>query len=197
MKRAKSVDDYINSSESWRSELKQLREILNAMSLTEKIKWGAPCYTCEGKNIVGVAAFNSYVGLWFYQGALLKDDRKVLVNAQEGVTKSLRQWRMQSAKEIKPTFIKRYVKEAIQLVKDGKSIVPAMKVSVIIPPELKGALKKNRAAERQFSELTPGRQRAYAEYISTPKRDETKQSRLKKIIPMIRSGMGLNDKYRC
>ena len=40
MKRAKSVDDYIKSSENWQDELNQLREILNSTELAEEIKWG-------------------------------------------------------------------------------------------------------------------------------------------------------------
>jgi uncharacterized protein YdeI (YjbR/CyaY-like superfamily) len=197
MKRAKSVDDYIRSSKCWQVELKRLREILNATELTEEVKWGAPCYTYNGKNVIGIGAFKAYVGLWFHQGALLKDENKVLVNAQEGVTKALRQWRMQSAKEIRPAIIRRYVKEAIQLVIDGKSVGPAKKKPVIVPPELTKALQENKGAENTFNNLTPGRQREYAEYISEAKRVETKKSRIEKVMPMIKSGVGLNDKYRC
>jgi len=197
MKRHKSVDDYIQSSAQWRNELAQLRSVLVSTELTEEVKWGAPCYTFDGKNVVGIGGFKSYVGLWFHQGALLKDDKKVLINAQEGVTKALRQWRMNSAKEIKPAIIKRYVREAIQLVKDGKNIGPAKKKPVVVPAELKKALQKSKVATDQFSELTPGKQREYAEYIGAAKREETKISRIKKILPMIRSGIGLNDRYRC
>jgi len=197
MKRAKSVDEYIKTSDNWRAELKQLREILKGTELTEEVKWGAPCYTYEGKNVIGVAAFKSYLGLWLHQGALLKDDKKALINAQEGVTKALRQWRMHSASEIKPAIIKRYVKEAIQLVKDGKSIGPAKKKPVAVPPELQKALQKNKAAAQEFESLTPGRQREYADYVSEAKRKETKQSRIAKVMPMIKTGIGLHDKYRC
>ena len=197
MKRAQTVNEYIDTSEHWRDELKQLREILKKTALAEEVKWGGPCYTFDGKNVVGIGAFKSYFGLWFFQGALLADDEKVLTNAQEGRTKALRQWRMKSAKEIKPAGITRYVKEAIQLVKDGKSIGPAKKKPAVIPPELSKALQKNKTTEKAFESLTPGRQREYAEYISEAKRDQTKQSRVEKIIPMIKAGVGLHDKYRC
>lgn len=90
MKRANSVDDYIKTSDNWQDELVQLRGILAATGLVEEVKWGAPCYTSNGENVVGIGAFKSYFGLWFFQGALLRDDQKVLVNAQEGKTKALR-----------------------------------------------------------------------------------------------------------
>ncbi len=196
MKRAKSVDDYIDNAEFWNDELVRLRDILRQTELTEEVKWGAPCYTYEGKNVVGIGAFKSYVGLWFYQGALLADESNVLINAQEGKTKALRQWRMQSSSDLKPAPIKRYVKEAIQLVKDSKSIGPAKKKSVTVPAELLKELESNKVAARRFSELTPGKQREYAEYISAAKREATKLSRIRKIIPMIKSGVGLSDKYK-
>ena len=196
MKRSKSVDDYINAAETWQPELRKLRDILQSTTLQEEIKWGAPCYTCDGKNVVSIGAFKSYVGLWFHQGALLNDDKGVLINAQAGKTKALRQWRMQSSKDIKPALIKRYVKEAMQFVKAGRSIGPARKKPAAVSPELKTALQKNKSAAKKFSELTPGRQREYSDYINEAKRNETRKSRIAKIIPMIKSGIGLNDKYR-
>ena len=196
MKRYKTVDAYIDGSEQWRGVLRTLRQVLNSTGLNEEVKWGAPCYTYKGKNIVGIGSFKSYAGLWFHQGALLKDESKVLINAQEGVTKALRQWRMHSSREIKPALIKRYVKEAMALVDAGKEIGPAKKKSVVVPTELTSALRKNQAALRKFEELTPGRQREYADYVASAKRAETKQSRLAKILPMIAAGTGLNVKYR-
>ena len=196
MKRASSVDEYISDAGVWQTELKRLREILLSTELQEEVKWGGPCYTYDGKNVVGMAGFKSYFGLWFHQGALLKDQKKILLNAQEGKTRALRQWRMQSAKEIKPTIIKRYVKEAIKLAKEGKQITAARKKPLVVPAELKNALKSNKKANENFKNMRLGRQREYADYIADAKRDDTKLRRLEKILPMISKGAGLHDKYR-
>jgi len=196
MGRTKSVDDYIGNATYWGTELARLRDVLRQTELTEEIKWGAPCYTCENKNVVSLGAFKSYFGLWFHQGALLADKSKVLVNAQEGKTRALRQWRMHSAQDIKPVIVKRYVKEAIQLVRAGKSIGPVRKKPMNVPDELLSALENDIAAARKFAELTPGKQREYAAHINDAKRSATKLSRIRKIIPLIKSGAGLNDKYR-
>ncbi len=196
MKRYKTVDDYIVNAGEWRAALERLREILNTTPLTEEVKWGAPCYTHSGKNVVGLAAFKGWVCLWFHQGALLKDPSGVLINAQEGKTKALRQWRMTSLKDIKPNIIKRYVKEAIALVDAGKEIKAARGKSVDIPDELSRAMRRYKGATAGFRGLTPGKQREYAEYIASAKRDDTKQKRLDKVLPMIAAGVGLNDKYR-
>jgi len=135
-------------------------------------------------------------GLWFFQGALLKDDKKVLMNAQEGRTKALRQWRMQTAKEIRPAIIKSYVKEAINLAREGRQIAPSRGKPVIVPPELKKALRADKSASEKFRNLRLGLQREYAEYIVDAKRDDTKLRRIEKILPMLRNGVGLHDKYR-
>ena len=89
MQRAKSVDEYVENASVWGDELRRLREILKTTPLDEEVKWGGPCYTWKGKNVVGVGAFKSYFGLWFHQGALLSDDAGVLINAQEGKTRAL------------------------------------------------------------------------------------------------------------
>lgn len=196
MKRYKSVDDYIANADDWQTELERLRDILNATALVEEVKWGAPCYTHKGKNVVGLAAFKSWVCLWFHQGALLSDDSRVLINAQEGKTRALRQWRMTSARDIKPAIIKRYVKEAISLVDQGKEIKPERLKTVDVPDELARAMRRHKGATAAFRKLTPGRQREYAEHITSARRDETKQKRIARILPMIASGIGLHDKYR-
>ncbi len=166
--------------------------------MTETIKWGVPVYITEGKNIVGLGAFKSYVGLWFFQGALLYDKKKKLINAQEDKTKALRQWRFNSVKEIEAESetIKRYLEEAILNQKQGREIKPERKKSLEIPKEFIGFFKKDKKVKESFNSLSLSKQREYAEYISEAKRDETKQKRLLKIVPIILKGKGLNYKYR-
>ena len=52
------------------------------------------------------------------------------------------------------------------------------------------------SARKAFAELTPGRQREYADYVAEAKRADTTSRRIAKILPMIRLGGGLHDKYR-
>ena len=196
MKRAKSVEDYIAAAGSWSAELEQLRNILQSTGLEEAVKWGAPCYVLDGKNVVGIGAFKSYFGLWFFQGALLTDKNNKLINAQEGKTQAMRQWRMQSAEDIKPRVIRSYVKESIALARAGKEIKANRAKPLVIPAELKKALAKNKPAALAFKKMRPGLRREYANYIAEAKRDATRQRRLQKILPMISQGTGLNDRYR-
>ena len=48
-----------------------------------------------------------------FKWCISKDKQKKLINAQEGVTKALRQWRFSSVDEIVPELIKAYIHEAI------------------------------------------------------------------------------------
>lgn len=124
MKFSAQVDQYIAKKSKWPELLTLLREIVGASELDETIRWGTPTYTLNCKNILGLGAFKSFVALWFFQGALLNDPLKVLVNAQEGKTRALRQWRFTSTDEIIPSQVKAYINEAIKNQKQGRSIKP-------------------------------------------------------------------------
>lgn len=196
VQRYKSVEDYLDGHEHWRLLLNRLRTILNACEVDETVKWGQPCYTHGGKNVAGIGAFKEFVSVWFFQGALLRDDHGVLVNAQEGKTRAMRQWRFQSADEIDEPLLRAYVDEAIENQCQGKAIRAERNKPVEVPDELAGALAESRDAGERFDALTPGKQREYAGYIAQAKRVETRVRRLEQILPMIRAGRGLNDKYK-
>ena len=129
------------------------------------------------------------------QGALLKDEKKVLINAQEGKTKGMRQWRFSSEEEMDDTLILSYIHEAINNQKEGKEVKPEAK-TLSIPPELKEALAADAQLAETFDTLSTSVKREFAEYITEAKKEETRHRRLQKIIPMIQQGIGLNDKYR-
>ncbi|MBQ4805756.1 YdeI/OmpD-associated family protein [Aquimarina sp. MMG015] len=197
MENSKTVDVFIKSKLHWKKSLELLRSIMISTEMKETIKWGTPTYTIDGKNVIGLTAFKSYVGIWFHQGVFLKDDQGKLINAQEGKTKGLRQWRFSSYEEIEKDLVLQYVLEAIQNQKDGKEIIikkPSTNINV--PEELKVILEANKDLKNSFEKLPLFKQKEYTEYITSAKRDTTKASRLEKIIPMILRGVGLGDKYR-
>ena len=191
-----SVSQIIDTNQHYSEELRELRRILLSLPLKETVKWGAPCYTHAGKNVVSIGGFKQYFGLWFFQGALLDDAAGHLVNAQEGKTKALRQWRMQSMDDIDAKAIRRYVEEAINLVATGQEIRASRPATLDLPPELEQGLGRTRGARTAFHALTPGRQREYARYISEARREATRLSRVEKVLPMILRGSGLYDRYR-
>jgi uncharacterized protein YdeI (YjbR/CyaY-like superfamily) len=188
----KKVWDKVNN---WETELELLRDIIAKTQLLATTKWGGEVFTFNGKNTIGIGGFKNYFTIWFFNGVFLNDDQKVLVNAQEGVTKSLRQWRFYSATEIDEKAILSYIGEAIENEKLGRKLAPSKKQTIISDFFLK-ELNGNLELKKGFEKLTPGKKREYLEYIDTAKREETKISRFEKIKPMILLGMGLNDQYK-
>jgi len=181
----------------WGVELDILKAIIAKTALVETNKWGGCVYVYQNKNIVGVGGFKNFFTLWFFNGAYLKDKKKYLVNANEGVTKSLRQWRFTSKDEINESEILTYIQEAIENEKEGKIIKPKKSNdTIIIPPILQREFDNDPLLKDAFLKFSPYKQKEFIEYIETAKREETRLSRIEKIKPMIITNIGLNDKYR-
>src|SRR5438477_8483704 len=105
--------------ERWKAEIAEMRRVLAGFAMREECKWGKPTYTVAGKNIVILQGFKEYFGLGFFQGALLADPKKVLV--QLGQVHAGRVMKFTSAKDIasKAVTIKSYVREAIAVERAG------------------------------------------------------------------------------
>lgn len=191
-----NVDEYIIRHEEWEEEIRALRKMLLSTELEETIKWGSPVYTLNGKNVVGIGAFKNHCALWFFQGALLEKNTAMLTNAQEGKTKALRQIKFEKDEELPLKDLIKYVQEAIKNQKAGKEIKPETGREVEIPALLNTAFENDSDLKTAFFELTAGKQRDYCQYIEEARQDSTKLNRLEKITPMIKSGVGLNDKYK-
>jgi uncharacterized protein YdeI (YjbR/CyaY-like superfamily) len=114
----KSVPKW-NKVNNWELELEILKSIISKTELVETTKWGGPVFTLNGKNVIGILGFKNYFAIWFYKGVSLKDESNVLINAQEGITKSLRQWRFTAKDEIDEILLLDYISEAIALEKSG------------------------------------------------------------------------------
>lgn len=196
MKKVNSVEEYIEVNSHFGEALNVLRELANSTELEETLKWNSPVYEINGKKVLGFGSFKHHFGIWFFNGVFLKDAKNLLVAASD-TTKGLRQMRFESIGDINPDVVLSYMKEAIENQKLGKEIKSEHKGSAVnVPTALTSALKVNSVLADAFQLLTPGKQREYAEYIATAKREDTKLSRIKKIKPMIIKGLSLNEKYK-
>ena len=72
------VDAHIRESNQWPEEITRLRPILLGCELAEDIRWGKPCYSHNGSNIVIIQEMKGFPALMFFKGALLKDPEGVL-----------------------------------------------------------------------------------------------------------------------
>lgn len=197
MSPSEKVTQYIEKHPKWSEQLSIMRKVLKSTPVMEAIKWGAPSYSYNDKILIGLAAFKNHMAIWFHQGVFLKDKQNKLLNAQEGKTKALRQWRFEENDTIDKNLLRDYIEEAIENCKSGKEVKASRKTKVVtLEPILKKALAKDKDLKKAFDALTPGRQREYAEHIASAKREATQLSRLEKITPMVLAGQGLHDKYK-
>jgi uncharacterized protein YdeI (YjbR/CyaY-like superfamily) len=189
------VDFFFNKAEKWQEEYKRLRKIILDCPLAEELKWGVPCYTLEGKNIVLIHGFKEYCAILFVKGALLKDAGGILVQQTENV-QSARQVRFTNVQEIVELepILKAYIYEAIEVEKAGLNVDFKKASEFTMPEELINKLEAVPGLQDAFEALTPGRQRAYILYFSAPKQSKTRESRIEKYMQHILDGKGLNDR---
>ena len=188
------VDAFLSRAKEWRAEFEQLRTILLDCELTEDFKWGKPCYTVEGSNIVLMHGFKDYCALLFFKGALLTDAADILIQQTKNV-QSARQIRFTSVDEIVEMdhIIKAYVSNAIEVEKAGLEVEFKDTSEFECPEEFQQKLDENPALKAAFEALTPGRQRGYLLYFSGAKQSKTREVRVKKYTQHILDGKGLND----
>ncbi len=175
--------------ERWRAEIAELQRILSGFDLREERKWGKPCYTLDGNNVVIIQGFKEYCALGFFQGALLKDPKKLLV--QLGQVQAARVMKFTSAKEIaaKAATVKAYLREAVAAAKAGKK-VEIKRREIPLPDELKAKFRSDPKFKRAFEALTPGRQRGYLFHFTGAKQSATRTARIEKAMPAIFEGRG-------
>jgi uncharacterized protein YdeI (YjbR/CyaY-like superfamily) len=188
------VDVFLSKAKKWQEEFKKLRMIILDCQLTEELKWGVPCYTYQKRNIVLMHGFKEYCALLFIKGALLQDANGILIQQTENVQAG-RQIRFTNIREIVEleSILKAYIYEAIEVEKAGLKVNFKKTTEFIIPEEFQNKLDEIPALKTAFDALTPGRQRAYIFYFSTPKQAKTREARVEKYMQKILTGKGLND----
>ncbi len=188
------VDFFFSKAKSWQNEYLKMREIALGCGLTEELKWGCPCYTFNGNNVVLIHGFKEYCAFLFFKGALLHDAEGMLIQQTENVQSS-RQIRFTDLSEINKSakVLKAYINEAIEVEKAGLKVALKKTKEYAVPEEFQKQLNKKASLKKAFEALTPGRQRAYLLHFSAPKQSKTREARVEKCIPQILAGKGLND----
>lgn len=190
-----AADAFYSKARPWHEEMLLLREILLSGTLTEEMKWGKPCYTFQGHNVVILIPMKEHCALMFFKGSLIRDDHGILVLPGEE-SQSGRQVRFTGTEEIRAneTLLKDLLAQAVAIEKSGQKVVFKKPSAFSIPEEFKLRLEENPVLKSAFEALTPGRQRAYLLYFAAAKQSPTRISRIKKCEPLILQGKGLNDR---
>jgi uncharacterized protein YdeI (YjbR/CyaY-like superfamily) len=188
------ADFFFDKDTQWKKEYGKLRTLILDCGLTEELKWGCPCYTFEGRNIVLIHGFKEYCALLFFKGALLNDPDDILIQQTENV-QAARQIRFTNLKEIVKMgrTLKTYIYEAIEVERAGLQVKLKKTKEFAIPEEFQKRLDKSSTLRAAFEALTPGRQRGYLLYFSAAKQPKTRESRIEKYKQHILDGKGLED----
>jgi len=188
------VESQLQNAKLWKEELLSIRQVLLDCPLEEEMKWKKPCYTYQGKNIVGLVGFKDAPALVFYKGALLQDADGLLKKPGEH-TQEGRVLRFKGIDEILALekTIKAYVFEAIEVEKAGIKLPDSEKKQLEFPDELKNRFDADEKLKEAFEALTPGRQRAYLIHFTGSKQSKTREARIDKYADRILKGYGFHD----
>lgn len=188
------VDAFLARTKTWRDEFEALRAVLGALPLEEALKWGRPCWTRNGKNIVLMHGFKEYCALLFFKGALLPDPENVLVTLTD-TAQAQRQIRFTEAAQVhvlRETIVA-YVERAIAVEEAGLKVAFRKVEEYPIPEEFQVRLDADSALAEAFGGLTPGRRKAYLLHFAGAKQSATRAARVEKNLSRILEGKGLLD----
>ena len=187
------VDAYIGRSEKWPDESAALRPVLLECGLTEEIKWGKPCYSHDGTNMVIMQEMKEFLALMFFKGALMNDPAGVLEEQGPNSRSALRMC-FRSVADVRrlTKTVKAYIAEAIDVEDAGLEVGPAPEV--VFVAELQERLDRDKKFKAAFDALTPGRRREYNLHIGDAQQTATRKSRVKKCAPKILAGKGFRDR---
>lgn len=159
--------------------------------MIEDWKWG-PNYYKEGM-VCGFWYFKTHVTLTFFQGAVLKDKKKVLLKNEGNLHN--RHIKFTDVNQIDEKLLIEYITEAVINNEKGLKITEAKDKTIIIPEDFKKLLTKNKLLVN-FEEMSYSRRKDYVQWIEGAKRSETRARRIDQAISKIRDKIGLNDHYK-
>lgn len=194
-----AIDQYISQQQPFAQEImSQLRDVIHTASpeMSEAIKWRHPCFENSGL-VCAMAAFKQHVTFSFFKGKLLDDSASIFSKNDNNELTSLK---FKSLSEI-PTneILISYVQQAIALNStpkpEKKKSVRKNKADLVIPDYFSAALADNQAAKDVFNNFSYSKQKDYIEWLTSAKREATRNSRLATAITWIAEGKSRNWKY--
>lgn len=181
----------------WTEALEALRAIVLGTGLQETVKWGSPCYTLQGKNVVMIVSFKEFCALQFFRGASLQDPQGLLESP--GPNSRFSRWlKFRSGDEVlrRRAKAKAFLEQAIALEGAAQAAPKVARIPAEepVPEELARRLAKDSALRKAFAALTPGRRRSHILYIAGAKQSSTRETRVDRVAPVILAGRGFNER---
>ena len=189
------IDAYIeNAPDFAKPILTHLRDLVHAgcPNVQETMKWSVPHFDYNGI-MCTMACFKEHCAFGFWKAALI-------LGEETGDQAAGNFGRIKKVSDLPSKRIMiGYIKEACRLNEEGvkapmrrKSAEPK---ELVVPPWFTAALKKNRAAQKEFDAFSPSHRREYVEWLEDAKTDATREKRLATALEWIAEGKSRHWKY--
>jgi uncharacterized protein YdeI (YjbR/CyaY-like superfamily) len=200
------IDAYIAKAADFaRPILTHIRQLVHKAcpGATETVKWSMPFFEYNSSILCNMAAFKQHCAFGFWNAPLLKDPEGLLHVKDKNAMGHFD--RITSIKDLpSDKILLSYIKEAAQLIKDGKGMraqpkkdakkTPAAPLPV--PAGLTEALKKNKKAQATFEAFPPSHRKEYIEWITEAKTDITRDKRIATTLEWLTEGKSRNWQYK-
>jgi uncharacterized protein YdeI (YjbR/CyaY-like superfamily) len=187
------IDEYIKKAPVFAQPIcTKLRQIIRKADpgIVEDWKWG-PNFNKKGM-VCGFSAFKEHVSFVFFQGAMLKDPKKIL--ALGGSNVHNRTVKFMGLKDIDEKTLIAYIKEAVAPNTRGVKAQPEKK-QVTVPADLKKALAANKKAHANFEQLAYTYRKEYIKWIEEAEQPETRQRKIQQTVGKVAAGKKMHEKY--
>ena len=189
------VDDFIDRQQRWAEALAILRDIVLSCRLEEELKWGQPCYSMDGMNLIILGSYRDACVISFLKGSVLSDPEAWLEKPGPNTIHG-RVIRFTAADEIRRRSerLRSYILESIECQRSGKAVAEqTADGSIPFPDELVARFRVDKSYEKAFLALTPGRQRAYLIHFTGTTTPSTRMARIDRYRQRILYGIGMQD----
>lgn len=172
---------------------KRLRKLILSADpeIIEDWKWG-PNYYLNGM-VCGFWGFKKHVSFVFFQGSLLKDKKKILLQNQGNVHN--RHIKFTDVKQIDDKVILEYLFEAIDNNRKGLKINETKDKTIVIPSDVEKVFKKAKVLA-YFESLAFSHRKEYIQWIESSKKEETRTKRIEQAIEKLLDKQSMHAKYK-
>lgn len=187
---SKNPDLWIESCGDFSREFcRELRERILEWEpdLTESIKWNLLCFSGR-KLVCGLSGCRKHIGIAFFRGVELADPATLFTPAENNT--SIRSIRVTDLVGFNRPAFQRLLHAAVLLDADftRPPLPPKKREDWPVPDFFVKALKKHPAAAQTFQRFAPTYQREYLVWLSTAKREETREQRLQQTLKALSAG---------
>lgn len=188
--KSKNPDRWIeNCPDFSRPICEQLREwfIRWEPDLAESIKWNMLCFTGR-KLVCGVSGCRKHVSIAFFRGMELQDSMGLFDGGENNT--SIRSIRITDEGQIRREPLRKMLHAAVVLDADPDMppLPPRKREPWPVPQFFADALKKHPKAATVYESFAPTYQREYLVWLTTAKREETRQKRLAETLAALTAG---------